>query len=258
MGIYQHFRKEEHPFIDLVLSWRTSVERSYQSKLTDFLDPREQQIMKTLIDSSNGEIQTKYYGGGKNAERMRAIIAPFYEEINGQSFQLTLMQASFNQKFISLSHGDVMGAFLSLGVTRDKLGDIFVADGIFQIIMAKEIADYVAVNLTSVKNGRVHLIEKPFSTLLEKEWNWIESEKTVSSLRLDTILRSIYNISRKDATNLVEKKQVKVNFKTVDDGKLPLLEGDLLSVRGKGRSKFVQKEGRTRKKNWRIKVAFLK
>src|SRR5690625_4714930 len=115
MGIYQHFRKEEHPFIDQVLSWKDVVEKTYQLKVTDFLDPREQQIVEGLIGTVNDDLQIKFHGGGKYSERKRAIIAPFYEELHAGTFQLTLLEASFNEKFISLSHPDVMGAFLSLG-----------------------------------------------------------------------------------------------------------------------------------------------
>src|SRR5690625_4738323 len=122
MSIYQHFRKEEQPFIDQVLSWKEQVERTFQEKLTDFLDPREQQIIETLIGTTDGELQVKQYGGGSYTERKRVVIAPYYEEITTESFSLTLMQAAYPDKFISLTHPDVMGAFLSLGIERKKLG----------------------------------------------------------------------------------------------------------------------------------------
>ena len=49
MSIYQHFRPEEREFIDQVLNWKEYVENNYAPKLTDFLDPREQQIVKMII-----------------------------------------------------------------------------------------------------------------------------------------------------------------------------------------------------------------
>lgn len=258
MGIYQHFRKDEHPFIDQVLSWKDVVEQTYQTKLTDFLDPREQQIVQSLIGSANDDLQIKFHGVGDYVERKRAIIAPFYEELNDEVFQLTLLEASYNSKFISLSHPDVMGAFLSLGIDRSKLGDIFVTEGNIQIIVASEIAQYVIANLTTIRNANISLVEKAFADLHEKELNWIESDKTVSSLRLDVILSGIYNMSRKDAANYLKRKQVKVNFKLVDDGTFEIFEGDLMSVRGKGRSKLIKINGETRKGKVRITSAILK
>lgn len=258
MGIYQHYREEEHPFINQVLSWKEDVERSYQARLTDFLDPREQQILVSLIGTNNEDIQLKFYGGGHYTERRRAIIAPYYEEVTHDDFQLTLVQASYNEKFISLLHRDVMGAFLSLGITRSKLGDIFVTNGKLQFIVAEEIADYVTANLTSVKNATIKPSKEPFISLLEKEMNWVEENRTVSSLRLDVILKEIYRMSRKDASKLLAQKIVKVNFKVVEQSTYILYEGDLLSVRGKGRSKLISIDGRTRKDKFRITIALLK
>lgn len=255
MNIYQHFRKEEQPFIDQVLSWIEYVEKSFQIKVTDFLDPREQRIMHLLI-GTNSDVRLYQYGG-EHAERKRAIIAPIYEEIEEASYQLMLVQAHYQDKFISLEHRDVMGAFLSLGIQRKKLGDIFVGDGTVQIVMADEIAPFVLANLTTIKRAKIKLEVQPFSSFIETEKQWIETDQTVSSLRLDAVVKEIYNVSRKEAADFIKKQQVKVNFKVVEDGKFILQEGDLLSARGKGRSKLVKINGQTKKDKWRITTAIL-
>ncbi len=258
MDIYQHFRKEEHPFIDNVLSWIDQVERTFQHKVTDFLDPREQQIVNMLIGTSHEELKLYQNGGSEFAERKRAIIAPLYEEVTDESFQLTLMQASYHEKFVTITHGDVMGAFLSLGIKRKKLGDILVENGTIQIVVADEIAAYVFANLTAIKKATIQLAEKPLTSIIKKKADWIESDQTVSSLRLDAVLKTIYNISRKDASEYIAKRYVKVNFRVVDDGKFILAEGDLLSLRGKGRSKLISINGITKKDRHRITAAILK
>lgn len=259
MGIYQHYRQEEHIFIDQVLSWRTAVEKTYVPKLTDFLDPREQQIIKSIIGSANEELRVSQFGGSESAERKRVIISPFYDKINNNSFQIVAMEASFHSKFISLSHRDVMGAYLSLGLQRSTLGDIYVEeDGKVQILMAEEIAPYVIANLTTIKNANVKLREIPFSSIQSRNENWLKKHLTVSSLRLDTVIKEIYNVSRKTAADFILKNEVKVNFKTVTDLKFTLREGDLLSVRGRGRSKLVEINGHTRRGNMRIIAAQLK
>lgn len=257
-GVYQHFRKEEHVFIDQVLSWKQSVERTYQYKLTDFLDPREQQITGSLIGQTNEDFQLGFYGGGKSVERRRAIIAPYFEELHNDKYRLTLLQGSYHKKFITLQHRDVMGAFLSLGISRQKLGDIFVNDGFFQIVVATEIAPYVIANLTTVKNASIKLKEISLSNLFEKEMDWPETSLTVSSLRLDVVISEIYHLSRKDAANFIQRNQVKVNFKIVDAGNFSLYEGDMLSLRGRGRSKLIKINGETRKGKYRITTAVLK
>src|SRR5690625_8000340 len=97
MGIYQHYRKEEHAFIDQVLSWQNLVKTRYQIKLTDFLDPREQQIVESVIGKTNDEVQLRLHNGTEHLERKRLLIAPFYEEVTEESFCLTLMQATYNR-----------------------------------------------------------------------------------------------------------------------------------------------------------------
>lgn len=257
MDIYQHFRKEEEPFIDQVFSWKEQVERTYVARLTDFLDPREQQIVQMLVSESKDELQLADSGGSPNSERKRMIIAPYYEEITSEHYQITLLEADYHEKFVTLTHRDVMGAFLSLGVKREKLGDIFVSDGIVQIFVASEISNFVSMNLTSIKHAKIHLKEVDIEKALLPKSNWVESSKTVSSLRLDTVLKEIYRMSRKDAQTAIEKQLVKVNHKIVHDNKFPLEEGDLLSLRGKGRSKLVRIEGQTKKEKYRIITAIL-
>lgn len=258
MSIYQHFRVDEQTFIDKVLSWKEKVEQTYQYQLSDFLDPREQQIVKSVIGTANEQFQLVLFGGGDEVERKRIIIAPFYEDIDNKDFHLVLLQASYRRKFNALTHRDIMGAFLSLGIDRKKLGDIVVSDEAFQIIVAAEIAPYIIANLTKIKNASIQLREIALSEKIAKELEWEETLQTVSSMRLDVVLKEIYRLSRKSAAQFIQKKAVKVNYKVVEDQAFQLMEGDLLSVRGKGRSKLVQIHGRTKKDKFRVTTALLK
>lgn len=258
MGIYQHYRTDEHAFVDQVISWKEEVEQTYRYRLTDFLNPREQQILKEIIGRQNIDLQVQSFGGGPHTERNRIIIAPFYEGITEDMFQISLKQASFHKKFVNLFHRDVLGAFLSLGIVREKLGDIYIKEDQFQILMDSEIAPYVQMNLKRVKNARISLTKKPLDQLLKVEEQWEEGIQTVASLRLDVVLKEIYQTSRRQSDQWIQREYVKVNFKTVDRGSFLLQEGDLLSVRGKGRSKFIETLGRTRKDKWRIRTARLK
>ena len=101
MSIYQHFRKFEHVFVDQVLSWMVQVERTYTPYITDFLDPREQQIISSLIGANHDDIQFAFFGGYEGSERKRACIAPIYEEIQEETFGVTLLEGRYQQKFIS-------------------------------------------------------------------------------------------------------------------------------------------------------------
>ena len=62
MSIYQHFRPEEKEFIDQALNWIEQVKDSYAPKLTDFLDPRQQQIIASLLGHDD-EVKIEFFGG---------------------------------------------------------------------------------------------------------------------------------------------------------------------------------------------------
>ncbi|MFS0751922.1 RNA-binding protein [Oceanobacillus sp. 1P07AA] len=258
MEVYQHFRKEEQPFIDQVLSWKEQVERSFIPKLTDFLDPREQEIVIMLIGEHNEELQVKDFGGGNNSERRRMLLAPKYEDLSEDMFQVELLEANFQPKFVTIEHPDVMGAFLSQGMKRKKLGDIIIADGKIQIMAASEISTFVQMNLTSIRKSSVYFEQRDLQLLIKKHESWIEQERTVSSLRLDTVVKEIYPISRKEATTFIQKGLVKVNYKVVDDNKFQLQEKDMISIRGHGRSKLTSIRGKSKKDKVKITIATLK
>ena len=101
--IYQHFRKEEQPFVDQVLGWKNIALDQYRMKLTDFLDPREQFITQSVIQHSD-ELGIMFFGGYEGAERKRALIYPDYLAPSIQDFELSYFQVNYPKKFISIEH----------------------------------------------------------------------------------------------------------------------------------------------------------
>ena len=258
MSIYQHFRKHEHPFVDQVLSWKEQVMRHYTLYQTDFLDPRDQQIVESIIGTTNEEVLFTFFGGAEEAERKRAIIAPYYEEITDDVFEVNLLEGNFDSRFVNIKHRDILGAFTSLGIDRKKIGDIYVTESRFQFFIAAELSSFVTLNLTKIKNASITLREKSFSQLIENQDVWVHKQHTVSSLRLDVIVKEVYQMSRKDAVRYIKANRVKVNFTDIDDPAMQILKNDLISLRGFGRSKVIDLHGKTRKDKWRITSARLK
>ncbi|WP_079529769.1 YlmH family RNA-binding protein [Halobacillus hunanensis] len=256
MEIYQHFREDERPFIDQVISWENDVEMRYERKESDFLNPREQQIVSAVM-GNNPVLQWSLYGGSEASERKRVIIAPEYEVINEQDFQVVLLEASYPEKFMTLEHRDVLGAFMSLGIRREKLGDLIVQDGWIHILAASEISEYICMNFTGVKKAKVNFEPKPLSSLMESNEVWQSKDATLSSLRLDVVVKEIYGVSRKKAAMFIEAGHVKVNFKIVESPSFSIEAGDLLSVRGSGRSRVDQINGMTKKEKYRVTISKL-
>ena len=61
--------------------------------------------------------------------------------------------------------------------------------------------------------------------MIQVEESWIEHNYTVSSLRLDTVVATAFNISRQKAQALIGSGKTKVNFKQVEKISLGLPSG---------------------------------
>lgn len=253
MSMYDHFRKEERPFVDQVIEWKENVKDRFVHKLSDFLDPREQQIVVAII-GQDPEVRYSFFGGTKMAERKRAFLFPPYLEPTHDDYCLLAYKVHYPNKFIQLSHRDLLGSLMALGLKREKFGDIHIHDEEIQIVVASEISSYVEANLQSVGRAQVHLEAIPLTNLLIEKEDWIEKSITASSLRLDVILCEIYQLSRSKIVPFIESKKVKVNWKIIEQPAFQLQSGDHLSVRGLGRSKLIAVLGKTKKDKLRIEV----
>ena len=253
MNIYQHFRPEEKEFIDHALGWVEAVKQNYSPRLTDFLDPREQQILLALV-GNDATALLQFFGGSEVVERKRALIYPDYYAPEEADYHLTLYEISYPKKFISLEHRHVLGTLMSLGLKREKFGDILVDGQNIQFIAAAEIDDYLTANLEKMGKASVSIKKLSLSEIIVKQESWEDQSHTVSSLRLDALLAAFTNLSRQKAQTLLAAGKVKVNFKSTEQGSMECREGDTLSVRGFGRAKILSIDGKTKKDKWRISI----
>lgn len=251
MSIYEHFRPEERTFVDRVLQWQDEVHERYAPKLTDFLDPREQDMIKQII-GNHPDVGVSFSGGVDGTERKRALLTPPYIEVSPDDFELTAFEITYPAKFVSLSHPDLLGAMMGLGLKRDKFGDIIVQDSSAQLIVAKEIADFVKMNLTQAGKASISPEEIDLFTIRMNEAEWEEQTGTVSSLRLDTVLAEVYNLSRTKVSNMIEHDRAKLNWKVISQPSSEVAAGDYLSLRSFGRSKIISLDGKTKRDKWRI------
>ncbi|WP_059170067.1 RNA-binding protein [Bacillus sp. FJAT-27445] len=251
MNIYQHFRPGEREFIDQALNWKNIVESSYTAKLTDFLDPREQHILMAVI-GENSEVRVEFSGGHGFAERRRALVLPDYAAAEQEDFQISLLDIRYPAKFVSIEHPQVLGSLMSLGLKRGKFGDILIGEGKAQFLCAAEVVDFVKMQLESIDRASVSIAELSLEEALQPTEAWYEDSLTVSSLRLDTVLAAIHHLSRQKAQLLIQQGVVKVNWAEAANPAFDIGVGDMISVRGYGRSRLMAIDGKTKKEKWRI------
>ncbi|WP_075617487.1 RNA-binding protein [Paenisporosarcina indica] len=253
--VLQHFRKDEQPFIEQVGGWLRETQDRYAPKLTDFLDPRQQYIVQSMV-GQNDDIVATDFGEFPDAERKRMFIAPSYFVASNEDYNISMLSIKYPSKFIKLEHPDVLGTLMSLGLDRSKYGDIRVADSQIEFAVAAEVSDFVRMNISTIGKSKVQVEELPLDhPYLENNDVWVEETHSVSSMRIDTIIASLFNVSRQKSSLLINSGKVKVNWTIREQPSFELHESDLLSIRGYGRIQIGLIEGRTKKDKIRLQIA---
>lgn len=255
-NIYQHFRDDEKIFIDHVLDWVQQVEFQYSPYLTPFLDPREQYIVDSIIGQHN-EVKAEAFGGYEAAERKRLFLSPSYFEPKQEDFQIKIAELRYPKKFADLSHGKILGTLMGAGIKREMIGDIISDGEDWQFFADESIMQFLLTTLTKVGNITTQLEEIPYTEILLPKDAWEERSETVSSLRLDVILATVFHISRQKAKELISSNKVKVNWNETVRPDIVLGIHDVLSIRGYGRLRIEAIEGKTKKEKIRLKLGVL-
>ncbi|MBC7088249.1 MAG: hypothetical protein H5T96_07255 [Tissierellales bacterium] len=222
----------------------------YITTYSDFLDPYELKIVYQNLKSFSKQINIVSYGGYEDSERKKIIFYPLWEDIKIDEYIDIL---SINGNFENISHRDALGSIMSLGIRREKLGDILIYRDKIILITSPEISDFIIANLQKIKNSNVKNIEKIATNDFEAPISKFMIIKTiVGSLRLDSIVAAICNISRAEAQNLVKKGLVNVNWEISVKVHQLLESEDLISVKGYGRFRLSTIGSKT--KNGRIHI----
>lgn len=89
-----------------------------------------------------------------------------------------------------MSHRDILGSILGLGIERHAIGDIIVKENIAYIIVMKDISDFILTNLVKVGKANVKVAHIDLAQLDIPEPKFKEINTTVPSMRLDCLASS--------------------------------------------------------------------
>lgn len=253
-GIYDHFHPDEKPFVDRAMEWIERSAQHHELKRTDFLDPRQAQIV-TMLANRNPDVIVRLDGGYEQAERQRAIIGPDYRSLDDEAIGISVLAVNGpGQAQLELDHGDFLGALLGLGIKRDRIGDIHVHEQFCHIIITDEIADYLNIHLRQVHRINVLTDVIPLAELQTVIPRLEEMSLSVASMRLDGIASDVYRISRSKIVDPIRAGRCRVNWKSEEDPSEPLRAGDVVSFKGLGRFKVLEVDGVTKKGRIRVKI----
>ena len=144
---------------------------------------------------------------------------------------------------------------MKLGLEREKIGDIFAEPTGADIIVKEEVADFLLQNLNSLTRFQSAEISKvDLDELKNVEVSKIEISAVVISLRLDNIESVLAKTSRSKAVEILEQERVFLNFKLETKTSRQVKDGDVITIRGKGRFEFREITGNTRKGRYIVKI----
>ena len=244
-----------------------SAQLAYQKEIvvyTDFLGLAEQNLFYSSLREFPA-VAYSCYGGTKEAERF-CIAFDGREPVSGltltepeEYYLFPIVCVSISPSSLKygepLTHRDYLGALLHLGITRAKIGDIYIKEKQAYVFCTASIAEFICKELCTVRHTLVHCeITEPKEEELRPELKEITS--TVASLRLDSFISVAFQSSRSSLTAFIDGGKTYVNGRLATKAGLQLKEGDIVSVRGKGR--FVVAEVKNQTKKGRIVVTINK
>jgi RNA-binding protein YlmH len=228
---------------------------------TGFLNQREQELASVLANTC-GFKGVFWDGGYPGAQRAVLFFLPAYMDL--ESFQkspaypIAALRTSYRLTGFAqreLSHRDLLGAAMALGITRKSMGDILIAKNpapeedlhTADLLVMAEIADFVTANLTSAGRVKTNFSPIDLSELSAPDERFVLLRQTVLTPRLDAILSVGFSVSRTEASELIRSGKVTLNGSACQKSDRLLSPGDVFSARGFGKCVLESLEGPTKK-----------
>lgn len=215
---------------------------------SEFLTPAQQAFLRNNRQLSRRNI-LRFAGGYEEAQRAMAVLLP--EE--GHDFHPPVSILCVQYKGDRLSHRDLLGALMGLGIKRETIGDIIEHTNPQYIICDSKLADYIIQHFT--KAGRAN-VTCAYSILPEiPPPQMQEITATVASLQLDSVVAEGFSLSRGKAAEAIRHGIVYVNWTLITSVSKEVGPGDQISLRGKGKIRLDEISGLSRKGRRFIKLS---
>ena len=218
---------------------------------TDFLDMYQVSLAESFLKKN--QIQNyKLYGGYPDSERKILIAYPenYTEEMIAKNYSkfLKVVKIELTEEDKGkFTHRNYLGGIVKLGLKREKVGDIVVAEDGADIIVVSEFAEILKKELptlTRFENAAITINE--ITEIRKKEIKIENIEIIVPSLRMDNIVSDLARTSRSKAAQIIAQERVFINGQNETKVSKQIKLGDIITIRGKGRFIIKEFKGTTR------------
>lgn len=241
----EYKRQEDKMCLSKILDKLESSKLKEKIETTDFLDMYQVSLVENFFRKIKFE-NYKLYGGYDEAERKVAIIYPekydekMLEKNYGKILKIVrvLLPEEEHGKY---AHRNYLGGIVKLGLNREKVGDILVADEGADIITVENFANILKEQLPTLTRFDASTITiEEIQNVKKKEIKVEEVKIIVPSLRLDNIVSDLAKTSRSKAVQIIDQERVFINGQNETKASKQIKLNDIITIRGKGR--FVIKE----------------
>ena len=226
--------------INIVSSVFKECYEKNKTYVSNFLSIAEQEIFQNEA-KKYPQLELTFDGGMVNAEYQKALVCPIGLNV---SSNISVLKITFNPKYLSLTHRNVLGSLIHLGIERNRIGDISLTDNCAYVAVSSNMVDFIKDNLLTIHHQEV-VVTEYFDTI-ELEDKGIEKTIFLQSSRLDSVIAQAFNLSRDESYELIKHEMVKVNQKIVVKSFQNLKACDIISVAHKGRVKIMDDSATSR------------
>ena len=248
--------KEEKILISSIIDKAVKFEKTNTLEFSNFLNLNELSDVKKILDYLR--VDYMIFAPNQDIEKKNIAFIPDYLEDSKEKVftdNISCIKVIPNIKN-KLLHKDYMGAIYSLGVKREFIGDIIAKNDVAYFFCMKNVEKYFLLNLNSVGKQEVKLeILDIFSDEIKKlSLNFEEKTYIIHSFRVDALLSEVYNLSRSEVKEKIQKGDLYINDKNIVYPNTIIKCGDIISFRRCGKLKVGEKIRETKSLNIVIQI----
>ncbi len=198
-----------------------------------FLDARQTDVVRRYLTAVKSTTVWEFFGGHDEAERTMLGVFADKDVRSYREFPVEAVAFRF-RRGVKLTHRDVLGSLMGCRIAREKVGDILCADGLAVVFTTTELAPFISQTIEKIGREGVKT-EYPYDGELPVFHEYENITGTVASPRADAVLKLLLSCSREQAATYITSMLVSVDHRPCSSVSVTLKEGQVISVKGKGR-----------------------
>ena len=214
---------------------------------SDFLSPRQQILASDLLRLGGiGEQEYIFTGGYDGAERKFILFLPDWMDRESAVLPVRCLRAAYRADD-RLTHRDLLGSLMGMGIMREKIGDILVSADSADVLVMDGVFEFLLRNWNTAGRASLQVTETELSCVHIPAAKFEEIRDTVHSTRLDAVAACGFRTSRGKASELIAAGRVQVNWRDCVKPDKMLDRGDIITAKGFGKIELLDIGVPTRK-----------